>query len=64
MQRAFAGSGAAHSAGVDGAWIDLSRGLERETLEPTSGRRVGHVTDETTNRGFWRRYREVMTVPS
>jgi phenylpropionate dioxygenase-like ring-hydroxylating dioxygenase large terminal subunit len=60
MQRAFAGSGAVHAAGVDGAWIDLSRGLEREQLDPASGQRVGHVTDETTNRGFWRRYRELM----
>jgi len=53
-----------HGAGVDGAWIDLSRGLERETVDPISGQRVGHVTDETTNRGFWRRYREIMTDQS
>jgi hypothetical protein len=60
MQRAFAGSAVTRAAGVDGSWIDLSRGLEREELDPASGRRTGHVTDETTNRGFWRRYREVM----
>ncbi|MGH7898223.1 MAG: SRPBCC family protein, partial [Candidatus Binatia bacterium] len=63
MQRAFAGR-AAEPAGRDGAWIDLSRGLEREKLDRTTGRRVGHVTDETTNRGFWRRYREIMTGES
>jgi phenylpropionate dioxygenase-like ring-hydroxylating dioxygenase large terminal subunit len=60
MQRAFAGSVAARSGGMDGAWIDLSRGLEREEIDAASGRRSGHVTDETTNRGFWRRYREIM----
>jgi phenylpropionate dioxygenase-like ring-hydroxylating dioxygenase large terminal subunit len=61
MQRAFAGCAALPAAGMDGAWIDLSRGLEREKFDPTSGRRTGHVTDETTNRGFWRRYRQAMT---
>jgi hypothetical protein len=60
MQRAFAGS--ATSDAEDRAWIDLSRGIERETVDTPSGRRVGHVTDETTNRGFWRRYRELMTA--
>jgi phenylpropionate dioxygenase-like ring-hydroxylating dioxygenase large terminal subunit len=61
MQRAFAGSVHAGAEGMNGSWIDLSRGLERETLDPASGRRAGHVTDETTNRGFWRHYRELMT---
>ena len=61
MQRAFAAKGSVRAARMDGAWIDLSRGLAREEVDPTSGRRAGHVTDETTNRGFWRRYREVMT---
>ena len=60
MQRAFAGSAA--SDAEDRAWIDLSRGISRETVDTASGRRVGHVTDETTNRGFWRRYRELMTA--
>jgi hypothetical protein len=64
MQRAFAGSAAAHAAGMDGPWIDLSRGLEREEVDPSSGRRTSHVTDETTNRGFWRRYRQAMTAKS
>ena len=53
MQRALAGAGSAR--------IDLSRGLAREVVDERSGRRAGHVTDETTNRGFWRRYREVMS---
>jgi len=61
MQRAFAASVATRGAGVGGAWIDLSRGLEREERDPLTGRRSGHVSDETTNRGFWRRYREIMT---
>ena len=60
MHVAFAGYSSDGRA-LDQGWIDLSRGLERETLDSVSGRRVGHVTDETTNRGFWRRYREVMT---
>jgi phenylpropionate dioxygenase-like ring-hydroxylating dioxygenase large terminal subunit len=60
MQLAFASGGVLREVGIDGAWIDLSRGLEREELDRASGRRIGHVTDETTNRGFWRRYREIM----
>lgn len=59
MQRAFAARGGGGDGG-DGGWIDLSRGLEREQADAASGRRIGHVTDETTNRGFWRRYREIM----
>jgi len=49
MQVSFAGTG---------GWMDLSRGLRREVLDGTD--RVGHVSDETVNRGFWRHYREVM----
>ena len=41
-------------------WLLLSRGLNRETVD-ADGRTVSHVTDETTNRGFWRHYRTVMT---
>ena len=41
-------------------WLLLARGLERERVDD-GGRRVSHVTDETTNRGFWRHYRTVMT---
>lgn len=50
MQSAFAGGR---------GWIDLSRGLAREQI--TDGRRVGQVSDETTNRAFWAQYRHVMT---
>jgi len=42
------------------AWLDLSRGEQREIVE-ADGSRIGHVTDETTNRGFWHHYRKVMT---
>ena len=41
-------------------WLLLARGLDRETVDE-GGRTVSHVTDETTNRGFWRHYRTVMT---
>jgi hypothetical protein len=41
-------------------WLLLSRGLHREVVD-AEGRTVSHVTDETTNRGFWRHYRTVMT---
>jgi phenylpropionate dioxygenase-like ring-hydroxylating dioxygenase large terminal subunit len=41
------------------AWLELSRGLGREVVD-AEGRTVSHVTDETTNRGFWRHYRAVM----
>ncbi|MCW5747070.1 MAG: Rieske 2Fe-2S domain-containing protein [Alphaproteobacteria bacterium] len=49
---------------VDGAnardgWIDLSRGRARERRE-ADGRRIGHISDEVTNRGFWHHYRHVM----
>jgi hypothetical protein len=36
------------------------RGLGREHVD-AEGRRVSHVTDETTNRAFWQHYRRVMT---
>jgi nitrite reductase/ring-hydroxylating ferredoxin subunit len=41
-------------------WLLLGRGLQRERID-TEGRAVSHVTDETTNRGFWRHYRSLMT---
>jgi len=40
-------------------WIDLTRGQHRER-EDEHGR-VSHVSDEITNRGFWRHYLKVMT---
>jgi phenylpropionate dioxygenase-like ring-hydroxylating dioxygenase large terminal subunit len=60
MQRALAASPTERAVREDLGWIDLSRGLERERTDPATGRRVGHVTDETTNRAFWREYRRVM----
>jgi len=41
-------------------WLLLARGLGREAVD-ARGRRVSHVTDETTNRGLWRHYRAVMS---
>ena len=41
-------------------WIDMSRGVERE-VSGEAGQRQALVSDETTNRGFWRQYRRVMT---
>jgi phenylpropionate dioxygenase-like ring-hydroxylating dioxygenase large terminal subunit len=41
------------------AWLELSRGLNRERVD-AEGRTVSHVTDETTNRALWRHYRTVM----
>jgi phenylpropionate dioxygenase-like ring-hydroxylating dioxygenase large terminal subunit len=46
--------------GTADGWIDLSRGAGRERRDAMG--RVGHVSDETTNRGFWRHYRSVMTA--
>ena len=40
-------------------WLELSRGLNRETMD-AEGRLVSHVTDETINRALWRHYRAVM----
>jgi hypothetical protein len=41
------------------AWLDMSRGMSREETDD-AGRRAALVSDETTNRGFWRQYRRVM----
>jgi phenylpropionate dioxygenase-like ring-hydroxylating dioxygenase large terminal subunit len=40
-------------------WLELRRGLNRETMD-AEGRVVSHVTDETINRALWRHYRAVM----
>jgi phenylpropionate dioxygenase-like ring-hydroxylating dioxygenase large terminal subunit len=40
-------------------WLDLTRGLERETTRQ-DGVVVSHYTDEAPNRGFWQHYRRVM----
>jgi hypothetical protein len=42
------------AAGGLGAWLDLSRGTSREVRR--SGAVIGHISDETTNRGFWSHY--------
>jgi phenylpropionate dioxygenase-like ring-hydroxylating dioxygenase large terminal subunit len=41
-------------------WLLLSRGITRERRE-ADGTRVGHVTDEVTQRGIWREWRRVMS---
>jgi phenylpropionate dioxygenase-like ring-hydroxylating dioxygenase large terminal subunit len=41
-------------------WLYLGRGINRERLD-ADGRTVSHVTDESTNRGFWQHLRAVMT---
>ena len=40
-------------------WCDLSRGLNREEIDDR-GVRSSHMTDETSNRGFWQHYLRVM----
>jgi len=42
-------------------WLELGRGLNRETMD-AEGRMVSHVTDETINRALWKHYRAVMTA--
>lgn len=39
-------------------WLDLSRGLSREV--ETDGVIRSHISDETSNRGFWQHYLRVM----
>jgi phenylpropionate dioxygenase-like ring-hydroxylating dioxygenase large terminal subunit len=39
-------------------WLDLSRGLAREV--ETDGVIRSHISDETSNRGFWQHYLKVM----
>jgi hypothetical protein len=41
-------------------WLILSRGMHRERRE-LDGTRVGHVTDEVTQRGIWREWKRLMT---
>jgi len=41
-------------------WLILSRGMHRERREP-DGTRIGHVTDEVTQRGIWREWKRLMT---
>lgn len=46
------------AAGGLGGWLDLSRGKHRE--ERRGQAIVGHISDETTNRGFWSHYLRAM----
>lgn len=61
IQVALAGAPNPGGPPADRARVDMSRGLERETVGQ-HGRREALVSDETTNRGFWRRYLEVMAT--
>ncbi|MFG1466122.1 aromatic ring-hydroxylating dioxygenase subunit alpha [Xanthobacter sp. DSM 24535] len=46
------------AAGGRGGWMDVSRGRMRE--EKRGNALWGHISDETTNRGFWSHYLKVM----
>lgn len=59
MQFAMAGLDD-EDAGVRRGWVDMSRGLGREHADE-HGRRAALISDETTNRGFWRQYATVMS---
>ncbi len=59
MQLGFTGVPAPVNGAAGAGWIDLSRGRSRERQEP-DGRRIGHISDEVTNRAFWQHYRDVM----
>ena len=62
MQLGFAGANDNRpDAEPTGGWIDLSRGLARETIA-ADGCRIGRISDETTNRAFWRHYCKIMTA--
>ena len=42
-------------------WLDLRRGMGREEVDAASGLLSSVVSDETTNRAFWRHYLSVMS---
>lgn len=44
--------------GRSGGWMDISRGRNRERRDGPD--LVGHVSDELPNRGFWRRWQELL----
>ena len=46
------------AAGGLGGWLDLSRGSSREVRSGAAV--IGHISDETTNRGFWSHYLRAM----
>lgn len=41
-------------------WLDLRRGMEREAVDTQTGLLTSAVSDETTNRAFWRHYLTLM----
>src|SRR5690606_7242362 len=47
------------AAGGLSGWLELARGLEREA--PYGSGLISHISDETSNRGFWNHYRQVMS---
>ncbi|MBV1876525.1 MAG: Rieske 2Fe-2S domain-containing protein [Pseudomonadales bacterium] len=42
-------------------WLDLRRGLDREAVDAENGLLTSAVSDETTNRAFWRHYLTLMS---
>jgi len=42
------------------AWLELSRGLERDHTDSDGALRSPDESDETTHRGFWQHYAQVM----
>lgn len=48
-------------ANLEPEWIILSRGLGKEELLP-NGVKLAGLMDETSQRGFWNHYREVMAT--
>ncbi|MEE3256471.1 MAG: ring-hydroxylating oxygenase subunit alpha, partial [Actinomycetota bacterium] len=59
IQAGVSGTATAWAATGRG-WVDLSRGIHREVMDE-SGVRSSDASDETTNRGFWSRYLEIMS---
>ena len=42
-------------------WLDLRRGMEREYTDPETGLLSSSVSDEITNRSFWKEYLQLMS---
>ncbi len=42
-------------------WLDIRRGLEREYLDKENGLMSSAISDEITNRTFWKQYLQVMS---
>jgi phenylpropionate dioxygenase-like ring-hydroxylating dioxygenase large terminal subunit len=49
-------------ANLEPEWIILSRGMDREEILP-NGVKLAGLMDETSQRSFWRHYRDVMSNP-